>query len=250
MAIPRHLPKAPITEAVIDFMIDVAPEKGFSHLEACYRQLDFGYRQQGAVLAGAFQLTTSDTAVGIANVPGADQRVGLRLLSKDDKYVALVRVNGMSVSRLSPYEDFETLSAEMRRLWNIYINRWIPGNIKRVACRFINDLRLPMGHGQSFGNFVKTFIEIPPKLPQNISGFVQQFVMQDPGTQSNVRLSLAWNGQNQGGRIPVIFDIDAFKFVDLEIHDEESWELLGKLRDLKNACFFEALTDECIKLYE
>lgn len=254
MAAPRHLTNAPITEAVIDFMIEPTPEKNFSQLESAYRNLDFGYRQQGAVMAGGFQVTTSQEGIGVQAFPGGDPRIGLRLVSSDDKYVALVRLNGMAVSRLTPYEDFETLALEMRRLWNIFINRWSPRKIKRVACRFINNLRLPMVPGQSFGEFVTTFIEIPPALPQNLSNFVQQFTLQGDDPSEAVRVSLAWDGTWQGkdstNTVPMIFDIDAFKLVDIDIHDETSWELLAKLRELKNRCFFGALTETCVKRYE
>lgn len=235
-------------------MIEPAPEKNFSQLESAYQNLDFGYRQQGAVLAGAFQLTTSPGGIGVQTFPGGDPRIGLRLVSSDDKYVVLVRLNGMAVSRLTPYEDFETLSLEMRRLWNIYINRWSPGKIKRVACRFVNNLRLPMVPGQSFSEFVTTFIELPPDLPQNLSNFVQQFTLQGADATEAVRVSLAWDGmwntKDSTHVVPMIFDIDAFRLVDIDIHDEASWEMLLKLRELKNRCFFGALTDTCVKNYE
>jgi uncharacterized protein (TIGR04255 family) len=176
------------------------------------------------------------------------------LVSSDDKYVALARLNGMAVSRLAPYEDFETLALEMRRLWNIYINRWAPQKIKRVACRFINNLRFPMAQGQSFGEFVTTFVEVPPELPQGLNNLVQQFTLQDPDTNGAVRVSLAWDGTLQKKDstviVPMIFDIDAFKLVDIDIHDEASWELLEKLRELKNRCFFGTLTERCVKNYE
>jgi uncharacterized protein (TIGR04255 family) len=253
LATPRHLTNAPITEAVIDFMIEPTPEKNFSQLESAYRNLDFGYRQQGAVVAGAFQVTTSQEGIGVQAFPGGDPRIGLRLASSDDKYVALVRLNGLAVSRLTPYENFEALSLEMRRLWNIYINRWAPEKIRRVACRFINNLRLPMAIGQSFGEFVTTFTEVPPNLPQGLSNFVQQFNLQGAEATA-VRVSLAWDGTWQKTDstliVPMIFDIDAFKLVDIDVHDEVSWELLEKLRELKNQCFFGALTEACVKNYE
>jgi uncharacterized protein (TIGR04255 family) len=234
-------------------MIEPTPERNFSQLESAYRNLDFGYRQQGAVMAGAFQVTTSQEGIGVQTFPGGDARIGLRLASSDDKYVALVRLNGMSLSRLTPYEDFETLALETRRLWNIFINRWSPGKIKRVACRFINNLRLPMVVGKSFGEFVTTFTEVPADLPQGLSNFVQQFTLQGADATA-VRVSLAWDGtwqpKDSSLVVPMIFDIDAFKLVDIDIHDEASWELLEKLRELKNQCFFGALTETCVRNYE
>jgi uncharacterized protein (TIGR04255 family) len=250
LATHRHLANAPITEAVIDFSFEPRPDRNFSQLEQAYKELDFGYRQLGSLLAGFFQFQASDTSVAVQQSPEGSQRIGLRLQSDNDKYVALVRLNGMSVSRLPPYETFEALEQEMRRLWAIYINRWGPAKIKRVACRFINNLKLPLKHSESFGTYIHTLIEIPPDLPQNIGSFFQQFVIQDQESLGTVRLSLGWDGQGAPLSVPVILDLDAFMLGDFDVSDESAWSVLGVLRKLKNRCFFGTLTEECVKLYE
>lgn len=50
---------------------------------------------------------------------------------------------------------------------------------------------------------------------------------------------------------PVIFDIDAFRFVDLAATEEdEMWSLLDELRDYKNLIFFKSINPELLEKYK
>ena len=49
---------------------------------------------------------------------------------------------------------------------------------------------------------------------------------------------------------PIILDIDVFRQSTTEINKDGVWELLGKMRDLKNKIFFESVTEQALRLFE
>jgi len=248
MAKPRHLARAPIIEAVID--IQVAPRAGasFVDLETAFKSLDFGFRRQSFVIAGTVGFSVNLDAE--VQHSGGMERIGLRLQSDDEKYVALIRTNGLSLSRLAPYESFDTVAATTRKLWEIYVNRWAPEKVTRIATRYINNLRLPLKDGQQLSDFIDTLTELPADVPQSIGPFLQQFNCMDRGSDCRVQLTLAWNGlADQNGRVPVILDIDAFKMHEYPPRDSEVWSSLDTLRALKNRCFFGTVTELALKEY-
>lgn len=247
MAKPRHLARAPIIEAVLD--IGVAPRQSgdFTALQKAFESLDFGYKQQSFVVSGTLGFVINPEAE--VQQSGQAAKIGLRLQSQDEKYVALVRTNGFSLSRLAPYENWDALQSEARKIWEIYVKRWTPDKVVRLATRYINNLRLPLAIGQSFSNFINTLTELPPEVPQSLGQFVQQFQCLDPSSRSQVRLSLAWNGQVDNGRIPVILDIDVSTMQQFDPADAAMWSQFRSLRELKNRCFFGTLQEEALKEY-
>jgi uncharacterized protein (TIGR04255 family) len=252
MAKPRHLAHAPILEAVLDIHVVPRPGATFVDLQKAYEPIDFGYRQQAFLLTGMVGFTVNLEAE-VHPQHGAAEKIGLRLQSADEKYVALVRTNGLTVSRQAPYEDWEKLEAETRRLWDIYVKRWEPNTVTRVAARYINNLRLPMKLGQSFSDFIITVTELPGALPQSLGSFLQQFDCADrpTPTDNRARITLAWNGAMEGDLCPLILDIDAYRAgLSLAPSDASIWTILGDLRALKNRCFFGLLTEQAVKEYE
>ena len=253
MASQRHLPKAPIIEAVIDIQVDARAGATFEALDAAFADAPtFGYQREGGVMAGRFGFGLS--ATGDAPVPHAisTETIGLRLRSSTEPFVALVRTNGLTVSRLPPYKDWDDLEKEAQRIWALYVGRWAPSKVTRIATRYINNLNLLARHGQSYGDFIEVLTELPPSLPQMINGFLQQFQIAGEKDEGSVNLALAWDGRadQESGRIPVILDIDAFCQQSFDPSTDALWGRLKSLRDLKNRCFFGTLKEEALKEYE
>src|SRR5213593_4864709 len=161
MAEIRHLPRAPITEALVDLRVQVPP--GFS-VEALVRALDqrdnLGYTKKGAIVRGEFGFSLNvqqgSTAAGRAT------SVGVRLHSADEKYVAQLSVEGFTLSRLQPYESWENLIHEAERLWAGYRECLAVERIVRVATRYINNLRLPPTADWA------RFLNLLPMLPEGL----------------------------------------------------------------------------------
>lgn len=247
MAKPRHLAHAPITEAVIDLQVEPHLGATFPELQQAFESLDFGFRRQSFVVSGTFGFVVNQDAE--PQHSGKTEKIGLRLHSDDEKYVVLVRTSGLSISRLAPYEDWDTLVAQVRTLWELYLKRWKPLKVTRIATRYINNLRLPVARGQSFSDFIETLTQLPGDVPQGLGPFLQQFNCMDPDSEDRVRLSLAWDGQYENGRLPVILDIDVHRAREFDPTDSAIWTALSALRDLKNRCFFGTVTELTLKDY-
>ena len=107
MAKQRHLPHAPITEALID--IQVPPREGltFTELKSGLDASDFGYYVKNPISQGTFSFTVAPG--GQPSTAAESAQVGVRLHSTDEKYVAQFRLAGFTLSRLPPYETWENL---------------------------------------------------------------------------------------------------------------------------------------------
>jgi len=248
MAKQRHLPHAPITEALID--IQVTPRDGltFDGLKKAIEATDSRYYVKGPISQGTFAFTLAPE--GKPQSAAESAQVGLRLHSADEKYVAQYRLAGFTLSRLPPYETWENLLEEAKRLWTIYVERLAPTRVVRVATRFINNLQLPLKTGASFQTYLHKLVDVPEEAPQAVEAFFQRFRMVDSQDGARVILTLALEGMAASGTVPVILDIDAFNAVDLNPTDRELWAVLERLRELKNRSFFGTITERAAELYE
>jgi uncharacterized protein (TIGR04255 family) len=175
--------------------------------------------------------------------------VGYRVDSADGQHVAQFRTDGFTFSRLPPYETFDQMRDQARRLWAIYSGCLKPENVTRLAVRYINVMELPMG-GFDFREFLTAPPALPARLPQGFSSFLERIVFQDPATAASVVLTQAFEGVAGDGRFPVTVDIDAFRDRDFEPSDRQIWSYFDTLRELKNDVFFESITEKTARLYE
>lgn len=249
MARQRHLPHAPITEALID--IQVVPRDGltFAGLQESISAPEFGYYVKNPISEGTFGFMLTSNGTQPQTTAQAVQ-IGLRLHSHDEKYVAQCRLSGFTLSRLPPYEEWPNLIQEARRVWAVYTERLLPKRVTRVATRFINNLQLPMNHGESYQKYLHKLVDVPDEAPQAVASFLQRFHLVDVESDASVVLTLALDNAPPGARAPVILDIDAFRLTDLELPNQNLWDILEKLRVLKNRCFFGTITEVTAGLYE
>jgi uncharacterized protein (TIGR04255 family) len=243
-----HLRRAPITEAVIDFRVEPATGITVDALADAVKARGYlGYVPKGFVIRGEFGFSFKAETEQVAH-EGRAIKTGVRLHSPDEKYVAQLNIDGFTLSRLEPYESWEMLIAETRRIWRSYTECLGPGLIIRIATRYVNNLRLPFT--PNLEPFLRLLPNIPPRLPQVLSEFLQRYVLQDAGIQAAVIVTEALTGASPDKPLPVILDIDAFRFVKLTLEDDAVWRYLEQLRDLKNRVFFGSLTPQGMELYQ
>jgi uncharacterized protein (TIGR04255 family) len=245
----RHLPKAPITEALID--IRVAPQGGltFEKLKAAFESADFGYYVKGAITEGTFEFKLPPDEQP-PETRAESAQIGLRMHSQDERYVAQCQLNGFTLSRLPPYEDWSRLLGETRRTWTRYVELLEPQRVTRVATRFINNLRLPMEPGTSFQTYLNKVVDVPEDAPQAVEAFFQRFQLADVQSGARVILTAALDAKTRAQTVPVILDVDAFMSTDVDPAGPEVWGILDRLHDLKNQCFFGTITERAAELYE
>lgn len=246
---PRLLPNAPIVEAVIDLRVRFDREVTISDIEAVAALLGEGYSQKGFSFNSRVAFSVNQDAA-ITLQPTKSERLGVRLNSADDKYVAIIAIGGFTLARLAPYQDWSALRDEAMRLWQIYCEALRPAQVSRTATRYVNNLRLPLNDGESFEKYIKKFVEIPESLPQAVAEYVARYVLVDVNTNNQAIVALSYQPPTNQETISVVLDIDAFSMQKIGTGIPDITEKLAGLRDLKNRCFFGTLTDEALKLYQ
>lgn len=240
------LRNAPIREAIIDLRVRENRTLDMHQLDGIRSRLEPDYLKKGPIVELRTDITVSDEGRGVSETKARE--LGIRLHSRDERYVAQFSREGFTFSRLAPYETWERLVEEAQRLWVIYLELTRPEGISRVATRFINDLQLPMQPGEQFEEYLATPPQVPAALPQHVMQFLQRIVIHDMNTGLRAivtqLLQGAWND-----RIPVILDIDVFCLREFEPSNGDAWSCLGKMREFKNRVFFESLTEKAVGLY-
>ncbi len=239
---PR-LSKAPIAEAAIELRAVLAAPASEAVFVRLREQLKHDYPTQAAIRFIASHLhidsdtqPRSDTAVSL---------IGVRLESVDKKTIIQAKTDGLTVSRLQPYESWEALIAEVRLLWSSYVDIFAPTDVVRLGVRYINHIPLVYVDGKIDLDTVFTAAaKIPPDLPQLLDRYSTQIVM--PITSHNAVLALTQALDLPGGPGPnhALLDIDASTNTSMKPDDPDVWHQLAKLREVKNKAFFGSLQRE------
>lgn len=246
MAEERYLPNAPIKEGLIDIHVRKRADFNVQALATAVALLEPEYYKKDAIVEREVKVEYSHDASATLTRSG---EIGLRFHSHDEKYVALFRLEGFTLSRLAPYETWDNLAAEAQRLWSIYLECAAPESVTRVATRFINNLQLRMQPGESFENYLTASPQVPAALPQTVSAFLQRVVIYNSELNANANLTQVLEAGATTDRVPVILDIDAYRQTEFDPHGTEMWDCLAQLRKFKNKAFFESLTERAFKLY-
>jgi uncharacterized protein (TIGR04255 family) len=165
-----HLSKAPIVEGLID--IRVKPADGFEPvgLLAISDLIKEQYPSSKEALRLQASLQFKEGQSPEQSL--VTEKVGYRYDSIDGKHVLQVQHGGFTVSRLKPYDTWESLLAETKRLWTLYVAIAKPQAITRVATRFINRIEL------SVTGLDLTTIYNTPTIPKNLPQLIREFLSQ------------------------------------------------------------------------
>jgi uncharacterized protein (TIGR04255 family) len=239
-----HYRNSPITEAIIDIRVDVASDFKVEMLDPVYDLIraDYPNREEVMFFQGQFMMRP-DVA------PSASQtKQGYLYRSNDEKYVLQTRVNGFTLSRLPPYENWDSFRNMAKKLWDIYKSIAQPVRASRVAIRSINRIDIPPF--TELKDYFKTFPEVSPDLPQKISGYVMQLLIPQEDFGGTLSLIQAIVPPPRREVVSISLDIDLYKeFKDEFDSDDEIWSFLEFLRARKNLIFEGCITDTTRNLF-
>ncbi len=140
----RHLPHAPIKEALIDIQVAFPEKVTVEALNSKYAQIADQYSKHETLQRGEFGLHNEDgrptTTVTIGHTVA-----GYRYSSEDGHRVVQFRVDGFTFSRLEPYNTWEEMKEEAARLWEVYVDAVSPDPITRVGTRYIKSVLKRVG---------------------------------------------------------------------------------------------------------
>lgn len=241
-----HYSKAPITEALIDIRAELSTPVLFEDLHAIRSQVhsDYPHEETRNRAEGVFQFGESLQA-------SAQQKPwGLMFRNEAKNQVLQVGLSGFTFSRLEPYEDFEHLRDEARRLWDIYRQAAHPKKVTRIAVRYINQLNLP-GPSVEPQDYLNIFPQVSDKLPPELRDFGAYF-MSIALFQSDLKGVLSLREAIAPPKIPdtisIVLDLDLYVEAPQVTDEHELWAFFDRLRDRKNVYFEACITDKTREL--
>lgn len=238
-AYPR-LSRAPIAEAAIEIRATISvpvPEDAYDKFREAVAER---YPTHNAMrfLAPHFHIESESEV----RTETAFSRVGVRLESADKKTVVQAKNDGLVVSRLPPYESWETLIAEIRSLWAVYFGVFAPSTVMRLGVRYINRIDLEYVDGRiDFDTVFTAAPQIPRGLPQTLESFATRILMPITTHQATLAIVQALESPAVDGSHFAVLDLDAFTNTLMKPDTDDMWQQLERLREVKNMAFFESL---------
>ena len=244
-----HLNNAPIVEALIDFRVKHVPGLDLEKLSVVAKALKRRYPINKEIrhVQAQFRIGGGD---GPAQTT-TQTVVGQRFESSDARFVLQISLDGFTLSRLNPYDTWESLVAEAKSCWKSYAKVMASTVVTRVAARYINRLEIPLSELGQFEDFLTGGPQVPKNVPQQVSEFLSRVVVHEPETGASMIITQALEPINTANdTVPVIIDIDVSKQAEFELASKEYWKLLEKFRVLKNEAFFGSLTPKALEFFK
>jgi uncharacterized protein (TIGR04255 family) len=247
MARHRHLAKAPITEAVVDFRatlpsgFDIASFESFADLLSDeYPEVEKRNLLEGGIKIAGRQVSQVTSDKGLH---------GVIFHSGDKKQIAQFRKDGFTFNKLSPYTSWGNVFGEAWNLWELYVKHSAPEIVSRIAVRYINHITIPLPAG--FADHLTDPPTIPDDSPKTISNYFKKVVVHDEKTKlsANIVQALESSGKDTM-EVAFLLDIDAYLQCELKRDDPGLREIFEKLRTLKNQIFFGSITEKTAEMYE
>lgn len=241
-----HYKNAPIREAVVDIEADSSLGIDFEKLRAIHRQIITEYpREETRHLSeGLFQFGPEIKAT-------AQQKPwALLFWNTLNNQVVQARLNGFSFSRLEPYEDFDHLKNEARRLWDIYREVARPTKVRRVAVRYINQLNLP-GNRVDPEDYLNAYPYVSERLPdalRSIGPFLMNLQLLQDDLKGVLVFNQALTAPKKPNTVSIVLDFYLSVSDPPVTNEEELWEFFEKLRQRKNEYFEAFITDKTREL--
>ena len=245
MGTQRHYPNAPIAEAIIDLRVELATDITVADLEKVQVGQEDAYptRLDRNVVRGQMQVGRRVSA------SATTEQIGYVFRSRDEKQIFQGRLDGFTMSRLSPYQCWESFRDEARRQWNIYRAAVSPQRITRVAVRYINRIDIPLPL-EDFSDYVRTVPEVSPDLPQELAGYFMRLDIPMEDIKSRCLLNEAMVEPAAPNVVSVILDIDVFRTEDVPTEEDGLWGFIEELRSRKNSVFEACITDKARELFQ
>ncbi len=237
-----HLKNAPIKEALIDIQVELPDSVDLEEIEAYQEKLGGRYPSKKKSFRAVIQFLPNQPPRATENM-----LIGWKFRNKDSDKIAQARLDGFTFSQLTPYRNWESLRDEARELWDIYKDSYFPRTIKRVALRYINEIKIELP------TQLNLHLTAPPYkpvgAPENIASFLNRSVFPYEEIESFAIVTQALEKIQDEGSLSIIVDIDVFREASLDPNTDEIWDLFEKFREIKNDLFFGSITTATQEAY-
>jgi len=242
-----HLAAAPIVEAVIQWRARAGKAFPSEELRQQLTERLPGYPDCRPQHEVAFE--AQFTADGSATQTRRTSWHGFRLTSEDKLHIAQFTRDGITFSRLAPYEDWNAFAAEGQRLWRLFAELAEPSEVQRLGVRFINRIALS-GPGDARQYLANPASSLEPVgLPA--SRFLYHSLHDIPGCPFQIHVVQTVQPPTpETEKFGLILDIDVGTMHVLSTEEGVLRQHLEQMRWLKNKVFFSLLSKRAINLFE
>jgi uncharacterized protein (TIGR04255 family) len=254
MARRTHYANAPIAEALIDLRITHAQDFALNDLGKMGEAIANRYPTQEPLYLQSGQIRFQQPG-DPAQIEATQQHGGFRFISQNKQQIVQARADGFTFSTLAPYDRWESLRDEARRLWELYRPAAKVEYIVRAAVRYINRIDIPSATAE-LEDYLRTYPEVSADMPNE--GVIANFFMQLQLWQDDLDCLLIVNEtpvpppENVDATTSIQLDLDLFREAFTEPwpveEDAAVWGFLEQLHDRKNEVFEASITDATRRL--
>lgn len=238
-----HLNNAPIREALFDIHVKMPEDMTIEKIE--------GF---GQLIKDDYPQVSKRWSANVKIKPGSpperaeQEQIGYVFISEDNKQVLQIRLDGFTFSRLRPYETWEKLRDEAKRLWKLFVDSLKPISIERVACRFINELSLEMP--TKLDDYITSLPSRIKGVPDLLESFLTRVTMPNEELSAKAIITQALDRVDQEGKGILILDINVFKEGPFAVDRDDAWDTLESFHEYKNQIFFGSITEQTVEKYK
>lgn len=246
----RKLRHAPVVEALLDIRVVPRPDASIDELRALddHYRAEYPERKEKKKASFQFKFDVTESNAAPQAEATAPEPHGFMYSDKGQKNRVQIALNGFTQNVLAPYADFETLIGRARPNWEAFKSVTRPLAISRIAVRYINELRLPIG--EPIESNLIAFPNIPPTLPQTVSDFALRLTIHHETLGARAIVNQVSQGLVDQTGLQVFLDIDAIIEKQIDIDSPELWDRFQALREFKNDIFFDVLSKALLEKYK
>lgn len=239
--------RPPITEAVLELRFAV--EQRQDTIEAAARKMKSLYLVSEPMQAFQFRI---DIQEGRPDVPTTATWHGIRLSSDDRADVVVLRKHGFTCSRMAPYLGWDHLRENAQTAWEAWRRAAGFVEVSRIGLRYINRIDVPPHQGSDMIN-VEDYITFVPAAPvlleQPMSAYTIQMTKPLGHEECHVTLTSSSVPSPLVGYASFVLDVDVSRQTSIPRREDALWELIERMRDLKNFLFEGLITDKSRELF-
>ena len=192
---------APIVEAILEVSIHRTAPIQLSELASVVED-DNAYPQRVDLIIASGQMTVGPKVSASAT----SQQIGYQFISADQTMIIHCKQDGLAISRLKPYTDWNNVFGEFRRIWERYVSVIKPEIIRQTAVRYVNRFDLP-GTKVELSDYFRTYPQVSEDIKADICGFLIQLQIPQPDIQGLAVITQAGVPPASPGVISILLDI-------------------------------------------
>lgn len=243
----RQYKKSPITEVLIDIQVDLPEKDNLSLLKSIQEEVKDSYPELKIKTEWKASFKVQDNKPNFASEASGNS-IGYMFSSSNLKKMIQTTLYGYTFNMLQAYPEWNSFKQDAKSGWDIYKKAVKPLRIKRIALKYINKINI-ISSSIDLKEYFLTTPEIASSLPQGMTEFFMRLVMPDENQNVAIITQTVDKSKPVENNLPIIFDIDVFKIVNLEKDNQEIWDILDNLHKYAVKILEESLTEKTKQLF-